>query len=114
MLLETDGFETNLARWKIHGDPPADRFVVGALFNSTLDTINGKRAHRGGTPCPIEVNAKICHSEEPKSRRRDTVLERPALWHPFQDVIDIEFQFSGTILSFCQAQRVHVIIVPGQ
>ncbi|HJS88652.1 MAG TPA: hypothetical protein VJ738_01650 [Steroidobacteraceae bacterium] len=101
MLLEAGGFETNLARRKIHRDPPTYSFVVSALLNSMLDTVNGKGPHRSGASRPIDINAKGCYPEEPKSRRCDAVPERPTLWQPFQNMVDIELQFTGSIFSFC-------------
>jgi len=112
MLLEAGGFKTNLPRRKIYGNPPARGFVVGALLNSTLNAVNRKWTHCGGTPCPVDVDTKGCYPKEPKSRWRDAVVERPALRHPFQDVVEVELQFTGTILSFCQTQCVHVVVVP--
>jgi hypothetical protein len=40
MLFETGAFETNLARWKIHGYPLANSFVVGALLNPTSNPVD--------------------------------------------------------------------------
>jgi hypothetical protein len=111
-LLVAGCLEGDLATWEVKRTCPYLRQLALALKRTPIKGVNRKRhqccAHAG----IVQTDAKIGDPLEKALRRFDTKAK--TRWHlqPLNDVGDISYQLTCTVLTLHDAQGVHVVVVP--